>query len=235
MTARRTTNAHGEAIEAYPLHWPREKPRTPADDRRRANFGKRSKSEHGWTSRKQLSVAQAVSRLLGEFSAFTRRNQVWRVHPDAVVISTNIRTRNDGLPWGSAGEPDDPAVAVYFRLDEEPHCIACDCWDRVADNIAAIAATVNAQRGLERWGAVDLKAAFAGFRALPGGRADVAMTETDAIAFISQHTGLMGLAVQRDLKAAYRLAAKRLHPDSGGNAADFAQLQEAIRVLGGAA
>ena len=231
--AKRTTNAHGEAIEAYPLHWPREKPRKPAGDRRRANFGKRSQSEHGWTSRKQLSVAQAVSRLLQEFSAFTRVGQIHRVQTDSVVISTNIRTRNDGLPWGSAAEPEDPAVAVYFHLDKEPHCIACDAWDRVADNIAAIAATVNAQRGLERWGAVDLKAAFAGFRALPGGRADVAMTESDAIAFISLHTSLDGLAVQRDLKAAYRTAAKRLHPDAGGNAADFAQLQEAYRVLGG--
>jgi hypothetical protein len=231
--AKRTTNAHGEAIEAYPLHWPREKPRRPAGHRVRANFGKRSQSEHGWTSKKQLSVAQAVSRLLGEFSAFTRRNQVWRVNPDEVVISTNIRTRNDGLPWGSAAEPDDPAVAVYFRLDKEPHCIACDAWDRVADNIAAIAATVGAQRGLERWGAVDLKAAFAGFKALPGGRADVAMTFDDAVSFISLHSGMDGERVCKDLRSAYRTAAKTLHPDTGGTAADFSQLREAYRVLGG--
>lgn len=235
MTARRTTNAQGEPIEAYPLHWPREKPRKPAGDRRRANFGKRSRSEQGWTSKKQLTVTQAVSRLLAEFVAFTRVGQIHRVQRDEVVISTNIRTRNDGMPWGSAAEPEDPAVAVYFRLDDEPHCIACDAWDRVADNIAAIAATINAQRGLERWGAVDLKAAFAGFKALPGARADVAMTFNDAVSFVSLHSGLDGERVCKDLRSAYRAAAKRLHPDSGGNARDFSQLQEAYRVLGGEA
>ena len=38
----------------------------------------------------------------------------------------------------------------------------------------------------------------------------------------------------RMVEAAYRLAAKNLHPDTGGTTAEFQRLQEAKRVLEGA-
>ena len=45
---------------------------------------------------------------------------------------------------------------------------ACDKWDKVKDNINAIANTIAAIRGIERWGASDMmERAFSAFEALP--------------------------------------------------------------------
>jgi hypothetical protein len=47
-------------------------------------------------------------------------------------------------------------------------CFACDRWDSVADNVQAIRKTIEALRGIERWGTGDMvQRAFAGFVALP--------------------------------------------------------------------
>lgn len=97
----------------------------------------------------------------------TKVGQKYRVQPSSVIISTNLPTRKDGFPYSNAREPEDSGVAVYFDLDNEKICLPCDRWDRVADNIAAIAAHIKATRDIERWGVADLKTAFAGFKALP--------------------------------------------------------------------
>ena len=54
-----------------------------------------------------------------------------------------------------------------LELDGEPHALACDRFDRIEDNIAAIAAHIETLRGQERWGVADMKQAFAGHVALP--------------------------------------------------------------------
>lgn len=69
-----------------------------------------------------------------------------------LVISTNIELRRDGLPHAGRREPSDKGVAVYFDYRRRPICFACDRWDRIGDNIYAIAKTIDALRGIERWG-----------------------------------------------------------------------------------
>src|SRR3546814_19053229 len=45
---------------------------------------------------------------------------------------------------------------------------ACDRWDTVRDNVRAIGKTIEAIRGIERWGASDMmERAFSAFEALP--------------------------------------------------------------------
>ena len=47
-------------------------------------------------------------------------------------------------------------------------CFACDKWRDVYDNIYAIGKTIEALRGIERWGTGDMvEQAFTGFVALP--------------------------------------------------------------------
>jgi len=47
-------------------------------------------------------------------------------------------------------------------------CLACDRWDKVQDNIYAIAMTIEPLRGIERWGSGSMvEQAFTGFFALP--------------------------------------------------------------------
>ncbi len=131
-------------VEAYPLHWPAAKPRNTRPER--ARFG-----DH--------SVSWATNQMLHEIRLLGGRN---------VVVSTNLLLRNDGLPRSGQRRVDDQAVAVYFELDKDQKCFAVDRWDRVEHNLWAIYKSIEALRGLSRWGAKDMvDAAFRGFQALP--------------------------------------------------------------------
>jgi hypothetical protein len=61
-------------------------------------------------------------------------------------------------------------VAVYWIKTgrKQMKCMAIDRYGRVADNMAAIAATIEAMRAIERHGSAEiLERAFLGFQALP--------------------------------------------------------------------
>lgn len=147
------------AEEAFPLRWPVGWPRARA--RSRAAFGtaRRQEGEGGssWVVHGRLTIDAATRRLLAELS---------RLGATSAILSTNVRLRADGLPHSKAGEPADPGAAVYFRLTGQPRVLACDRWDRVADNVAAIAKHVEAIRGQVRWGVGSLEQAFGGYLAL---------------------------------------------------------------------
>lgn len=121
------------------------------------------------------------------------------------TLSTNYQLRVDGRPRRDRGEPADTAAAFYFELDGEPIVLACDRWSRVPDNIAAIAAHIEALRGQERWGVADLKQAFAGHVALP------APDRWDKV------LGLSRTATINEVEEAYRKLAKRAHADQGSD------------------
>lgn len=219
-------------IEApFPLHWPNGVPRTRPQDRQRAQFsrGETQRREFRvgdevrtstWRTHRQLTIAQALSRLDREIRAFTRYGKSWRIDPDRVIASTNLRVRrSDGEPVSGQREPEDPGVAVYFELDGERRCIASDKWDRVADNIAGVAAAIGALRGLERWvNDANVRAAFKGFAALP----DPNRVDWRAIFGLKN-----GDATVANVEAAYRRLAVERHPDRGGSDAAMADLNRA--------
>ena len=60
----------------------------------------------------------------------------------SVVISSNVTL--------GAERPDDPGIAVYLIYDGQQGCIPCDRWRTVAENIHAIAKTIEAMRKIER-------------------------------------------------------------------------------------
>lgn len=189
----------------YPLCWPVSRPRT--KERKRALFAQRS--DNGLKSTKRLTTAAACDRL---------SHALELLGADDVVVSTNIKPTLAGWPQGSASQPKDPGVAVYFRLKGKDHCLACDRWDSVADNIAAIAAEIDANRGRERWGVVTLEEAFSGFAALP------AKKKWWEVLGFPADPGEDWQAV----KDRYRELAKVHHPDRGGNADHFAELTAAF-------
>ena len=87
-----------------------------------------------------------------------------------VILSTNIPLRNDGLPYANSREPNDPGVAVYFQHKKREMCFACDAFKTVRENAYSIGKTIEALRGIERWGASDMmERAFRGFAALTSG------------------------------------------------------------------
>lgn len=211
---------------AYPLTWPDGFDRIAPNKRERARFSRQITNDRGWKSNKPLTVAAALSRLDSEIRAFTRNGHNWRIQPDLVVVSTNMPTRKDGLPYSNAREPDDPGVAVYLDLDGEPHVFPCDRWDRVADNIAAIAAHLGAMRGMERWGVGDLQRVFRGFNALPPG-------SSESFGHIDHWWDVLGVpsdARRPEIEAAYKRLRSRHHPDRGGDVNQFDRVQRAFET-----
>lgn len=132
----------------YPLAWPDGWHRTPAHQRKRATFGrKETRPGNSWKSHARLTVNDATCRVLAELE------RLGVVRDDDIIISTMIRVRLDGRPRSGEPEPQDPGVAVYWeRPGEPPRCMAIDLYDRVADNLAAVAATLYAMRAIERHG-----------------------------------------------------------------------------------
>jgi len=215
-----------DPITSYPLCWPIGWKRTPVSSRSRARFttANRDPATSTYRFRNSLTVAAALKRLVAEL-------QRLGVPDYNVIVSTNIRTRQDGLPYSNQSEPQDAGAAVYFRRKNDASnqkCLAIDRYDRVADNLAAIAATIDYMRGIERHGGAEiLDRAFTGFAALPP--PIEAQRPWWQVLEISKNGELAGVTIE-DAEEAYRSLAKQLHPDIGGNAAQFAELSAAIRA-----
>ena len=193
----------GEAPTAFPLAWPSARRRTDTVLRRAATFGTSKRNTSGIKA--PLTVADARQRLQDELD---------RIGAKAAVLSTDVELRLDGQPR-SGREPDDPGVAVYFRLAGRPHCMPCDTYTRVADNIAAVAAHIEATRAIERHGVASVAEMFSGFVALPA-----APRWHDIL-------GCSATANRAEIDAAWREAAKRAHPDAGGSHEDMAAVNAA--------
>lgn len=180
--------------EAYPLHWPQGWPRV----------SRRERSRFDTTFAKSRDGLFEQIRLMGGR------------YP---LLSTNIPLRRDGLPYANTPEPMDPGVAVYFEHKGRQMSFACDRWDRVRDNMRAIEKTIEAIRGIERWGASDMmERAFSAFEALPppGGW--------------REELGLGPTATLEDVKRRHRELVKTHHPDNGGDAEQFRRVNEAYEA-----
>jgi hypothetical protein len=144
------------------------------------------------------------------------RREVRMLGGTELVISTNIELRLDGYPRSNRPAPHDKGVAVYFKLKKRPMSFACDRWDRVEHNMRAIAKTIEALRGIERWGSGDMvQQAFTGFAALPAPEQPF------------QVLGVRHDATQEEVESAYRKLASQHHPDRGGDAQQMARINAA--------
>lgn len=185
-----------QTIDAWPLAWPATWPRT--DYPERSRFG--------------VSFATARDELLYELDLLGATD---------VVISSNFELRRDGLPYANRPEPIDTGVAIYFTIDGRQQCIPVDRWDRVKDNLRAAGLTIQALRGLERWGAKHMvDAAFAGFAALPAG----GTTGDDWWTVLGVPSRMTTYA---DVRAAYLRRVKETHPDNGGDPDEFRAVSRA--------
>jgi hypothetical protein len=182
----------------HPLTWPSTWPRRPARERRRASF-------------RDATVARACDEVLEEL-------RLLGVTKPA-VISTNLALRVDGLPRSGQGQPPDPGAAVYFELKGARRVLACDRWDRVEDNLRAIAKHIGAMRGMTRWGVGTTEQAFTGYAALPE-RAGHGF-EGDPFDLLELERGR---ATEDDVRQAFRERAKADHPDHGGSEDAFHRL-----------
>jgi hypothetical protein len=193
--------------ERYPLSWPASWRRTPAADRVRAHFGRTETrfnpalGRNDYAGKRSLSVADAIQRIALELE----RNGA---STDNAIISTNVPTRLDGLPRSDRGEPADPGVAVYWTRKGKKESMAVDVYDRVADNLAAVAATLEAFRAIARHGGAQiLERTFTGFAQLPA-----AIVTARPWRFVFAFREGEAVDIEK-MDRRYRERARDLHPD----------------------
>lgn len=192
----------------YPLAWPHGWPRCRARVRAKFQTGKR-----------RLEVSDGANRVFDELERLGIKH-------DHVVVSTNVRPTFGAR--GSSTTVDDPGVAVYWRDKHgKDRVMAVDRYDRVADNLAAIAATLEAMRAIERHGGAQiLDRAFTGFVALTGPQTTGPQTTRpwrEVLGFAPDH--VVGPA---QIDAAYKRLRSAHHPDKGGDAARFDEIEKAV-------
>lgn len=185
-------------VEAYPLHWPEHYKRKDRWRREQSRFNT------GFTTARDGLIYE-IEMLRGKH----------------IVLSTNIPLRRDGLPYANQAQPNDAGVAVYFEYKKNSMCFACDRFTKVKDNIQSIRKTIEAIRGIERWGASDMmERAFTGFTALPDPNKEKSWRD------------VLGCGDTQDIdvvKQNYIILRKQQHPDHGGDSAIFNEIQKAWR------
>lgn len=187
-------------INAYPLAWPEGWKRTQREDRERSKF--------------KSTFAVARDELMTEIARLQGRYHRGR----DPILSTNVALRQDGLPYANQREPEDSGVAVYFEYHGKPMVFACDKYSKVWENMVAIRKTIEAIRGMERWGASDMmERAFQGFTALP----DQSSGSWWSV------LGVSSSCSPSEAEAAYRRLRSQSHPDRGGDATAFDRVQRA--------
>jgi hypothetical protein len=202
-------------MQAFPLQWPSGWPRT--QYRKDAKFG-RAEIRHGeygsHRETRDITMEDAMKRVRSELGRLGV-NVI-----DDMVVSTNLKLNLAGLPRGDQGEPGDPGVAVYWNPKNKGpmRVIAVDLYRRVRDNLAAIAATLEAMRAIERHGGAQImERAFTGFTALP---------EPGKVGW---RAALGDHATLELAENAYRTLAKSAHTDApGGNHDVMVRLNAAI-------
>jgi len=202
-------------IPAFPLQWPAGWKRTAAAQRKRASFGKKSSTSH----KAQLTVAEALKRVRTVLRQMGVRDY-------NLIISTNVPLRQDGWPRSDSREPVDPGVAVYWQDTSKEgwprRCMAVDMYDRAADNLAAVAATLDALRAVKRHGGAEiLDRSFTGFAAVEHKKADhwSDVLDCDRNASTSE------------VREAFMRARSKAHPQNGGSNAEFHRVMEAYQAF----
>lgn len=214
--------------EPYPLNWIPGKPRTPSNKRKRSHFS--------------VDFDRAREDLLLELK---------RLNATGIVISCNVKLRQDGLTYANFKKPDDPGVAVYFKTFKKEYALSCDRWDRVKDNLRAIGKHIEALRGIERWGVSSVEEAFEPFL-LPIASGNPTFYERRSSPELASPTYRQNIqndnfslwwtvlnvspnASVEEIKCAYKKLSLTHHPDAGGDRAQWERLskayQEALRLV----
>lgn len=143
--------------------------------------------------------------------------------------------RRDGQLYERA-QPLSPAVRVAFESRHGPLTYACDRFSHWQDNIRAIALSLEALRKVERYGVAGRGEQYRGWVAIEATAAT--MTREQAAEFIAHWAGLksdLSRAVLLNdsiaLAAAFRAAARRAHPDAGGDHDTMARLNAARAAI----
>jgi hypothetical protein len=172
--------------------------------------------------------------------------EVEKLGADSATIQLDIResaVRIDGGLKEGSKVAYRGAILVVESADYGTLSYPCDAFgtfrlgnESWRENVRAIALGLEALRKVERYGIANRGQQYAGYRELGSGIAmgPARMSEADALEVLRLGAGWKTGPDHDDrkaIRACYKLAAKRLHPDHGGDEAEFKRLQDAMMVL----
>jgi D-tyrosyl-tRNA(Tyr) deacylase len=182
--------------------------------------------------------------------------EIDQLHGRDIVIEVDVEERHirlDGMLRSDA-KAASPAVVVAFETTAHgPMLYRCDRYTRGwrssgtdwQENVRAIALTLQALRAVDRYGATETGQQYAGFKALPAGRAmpashmtyDHAFAVAAAIAYPDDDRSQQdAIASNRDtdtIRVVVRRAKANAHPDRrGGDHALWNTLAPALSSIG---
>lgn len=177
-----------------------------------------------WPTGQKRAPFKQVSRFEASlFSATTKlENELRLLGAKRVIATSNLKvSKTLSRPLTDQRQPEDRGVAVYFELKGQELCIAVDRWYHVEDNVHAIALSIGAIRGLERWGGGDMvERSFQGFAALPASTAGSGRSWSEVL-------GIPHTASPEQIRQTYRQLVRSHHPDLGGDREAFEEIQRA--------
>ena len=168
-----------------------------------------------------------------------------KLHAKDILIQaffTRDQLRNDSWPK-TAAVPKDVGVILSFQSPKGPLSFPCDTFNTFDCNLRAIALALQALRAVDRYGVTQNAEQYKGWAQLPAPADQPFKSKDEAASFLAtqaypEATDRAGFlahginAVKSERDVAYRLAARRLHPDSNGGSLElFVRLQAAMRLL----
>lgn len=162
--------------------------------------------------------------------------------PDDIRLDGNLRS--------DSRTPKHPGVILLFqkaagwnaeeaRYEYVEMRMPCDTFVDWKTNVRAIALALEALRKIDRYG-VATGAQYAGYKALPAGDIGVNGFSPELAAdFIAKAAGMGNVPsiatsiIQNSpfAESVYKTAAKSLHPDKGGDAKEFAKLEQCMTMI----
>jgi hypothetical protein len=167
------------------------------------------RTERKVQSQFRTSLSAALNNVRKSLEAFGRDSSKG---VSDISISSNVTLGQD--------RPPDTGVAVWFTWDGQQRCIAVDRYPKPEDNLQAIHHVLEARRTEMRHGGLHVvRQTFKGFTALPAPPDRKSWREVLGITHAN--------VTPKEVDEAYRSAAAKAHPDTGGTNEKMAELNAA--------
>lgn len=143
------------------------------------------------------------------------RHELQALGAKNIVIGAGFTDRDirlDGWPRSDARTPAHPGIEISFDSPRGRLVYATDSCMQWEDNVRSIALGLESLRAVDRYGITKRGQQYAGFRELPSATSEP-----------SADRGRELIREHGDVRAALRAT----HPDTGGDAADFAAVMRA--------
>lgn len=170
-------------------------------------------------------------------------DEIGRLDPSgAIAVRVDVEhgdIRRDGMLRANARVRFPGVIVSFTSALHGPLTYATDAYEQRYSsdlpgwqaNLRAIALSLEALRAVDRYGVTKSGEQYVGWRAIETGPSTVGFASAEeALRWVHQQAG-SEVAADVAPRTAYRAAARRLHPDTGGDPAMWARLDEARQLL----